>query len=248
MNKHLSNDAQVNGYNFDVDWDKDKHGNDDTEIDKLYKSHANPFTDRYDTTYTTDEDNVPKMTITEDLVGIGERDSEYFVNYQVVKDLFIMECMLESYGEPIYTWIDQNDPNQDGTAKAQWYTNLFNRMQEGGYTTLDPKYQNSSDWLQFAFESSLVHMEQVNKSYEWVSTLYSNCSNITESMVDTDITLAEAKYKREMAKIEAKDKQYDIELKNIDTEHESLKKEYESIKTVIEENIKRHMRMFNLQG
>ena len=50
-----------------------------------------------------------------------------------------------------------------------------------------------------------------------------------------------------MAKIEAKDKQYDIELKNIDTEHESLKQEYESIKTVIDKNIERNMKLF-VQG
>ena len=87
-------------------------------------------------------------------------------------------------------------------------------------------------------------MEQVNRSKQWVSTLYSNCSNITESTVDVDVTLAEAKYKREMAKIEAKDKQYDIELKNIDTEHESLKQEYESIKGVIDKNIERNMKLF----
>ena len=87
-------------------------------------------------------------------------------------------------------------------------------------------------------------MEQVNKSSEWVSTMYSNCSNITESTIDVDITIAEAKYKREMAKIEAKDRKYDIELKNIDTEHESLKQEYESIKQVIKGNIDRNFKMF----
>ena len=87
-------------------------------------------------------------------------------------------------------------------------------------------------------------MEQVNKSSQWVSTMYSNCSSITESTVDVDVTIAEAKYKREMAKIEAKDKQYDMELKNIDTEHESLKQEYESIKKVIGKNIERNFKLF----
>ena len=119
-------------------------------------------------------------------------------------------------------------------------------MQQG-YTTIDKNVTNSQEWLQFAFESSLVHMEQVNKSSEWVPLMYSNCASITESTADVDITVAEAKYKREMAKIEAKDKQYDIELKNIDTEHESLKQEYESIKTVIDKNIERNMKLF-VQG
>ena len=88
-------------------------------------------------------------------------------------------------------------------------------------------------------------MEQVNKSQEWVSTMYTNCSDISESTVDVDVTLAEAKYNREMNKIQAKDKQYDLELKNIDTEHNALQTEYESIKSVIDKNIERNYKMFS---
>ncbi len=164
--------------------------------------------------------------------------------YQVVKDLFLMECMLDYYGEPNYTWIDKNNPNENADAKAQWYTNLFERMQQG-YTIIADGLAGSAEWLKFAFESGLLHMEQVNSSQQWVSTMYSNCSNITESSVDVDITIAEATYTREMNKIEAKDKQYDMELKNIDTEHESLQTEYESIKTVIEKNIDRNYKIFS---
>ena len=47
-----------------------------------------------------------------------------------------------------------------------------------------------------------------------------------------------------MNKIEAKDKQYDLELKNIDTEHSSLQTEYDSIKSVIDKNVERNFKMF----
>ena len=167
----------------------------------------------------------------------------YPVNYQVVKDLFLLECMFEHYGEPNYTWIDETNPDENAEAKAQWYTNLYERMSEG-YKVLPENLQDSQEWLQFAFESGLVHMEQVDKSNAWVSTMYSNCSNIKESTVDVDVTVAEAKYNREMNKIEAKDKQYDIELKNIDTEHSSLQTEYDSIKSVIDKNVERNFKMF----
>ncbi len=177
------------------------------------KSHYNPYT------YETTEEYLP------------------------VKDKFLIDCMLEHYGEPNYTWIDENDPNENAEAKAQWYTNLYNRMSEG-YETINTNLANSSEWLQFALESGLIHMEQVDKSNNWVSMMYNNCSNITESTVDVDITVAEAKYQREMNKIEAKDKQYDIELKNIDTEHNSLQTEYDSIKSVIDKNVERNFKMF----
>lgn len=74
--------------------------------------------------------------------------------------------------------------------------------------------------------------------------MYSNCSNITESQVDVDITVAEAEYNKTMNEIEAKDKRYDIELKNIDTEHQSLQTEYETIKSVIDKNVERNFKMF----
>ncbi len=170
----------------------------------------------------------------------------YQLNYQTVKDLFILDCMMEHYGEPTYTWIDKNNKNENGTAKAEWYTNLFNRMQQG-YKKLESGLADSQDWMQYAFESGLVHMIQVNHRDEWESTMYSNCSNITENQVDIAISIAETKYNREMAKIQAKDKQYDMELKNIDTEHESLKQEYESIKNVINKNIERNFKMY-LEG
>ena len=113
--------------------------------------------------------------------------------------------MLEHYGEPTYTWIDQDNKGEDGTAKARWYTNLFNRMKEGyqNLAELDQGVKNSADWLQFALESGLVHMEQVDSKDVWNPTLYSNCAKITESAVDIDVTLAEAKYKREMAASDA---------------------------------------------
>ena len=277
MNKNLSNSVMFKGstgeFYYDVDWDLCNHPEtgelvEDVAVDKLSKSHTNPYVNAYPTTVCP-EDGDPAPMIIEYTRKKRDPDyreghptaehptawvddtytKEYQANYQVVKDLFLIDCMLEHYGEPNYTWIDQNNKSEDGTAKARWYTNLFNRMQQGykSLASYDSGLRNSQDWLQFAFESGLVHMEQVDSKDVWNPTLYSNCAKITESSVDIDVTLAEAKYKREMAKIQAKDKQYDIELKNIDTEHESLKQEAETIKEVINNNIKNNMKLF-VQG
>ncbi len=199
-------------------------------------THYNPYgAGTFPTTTTTDVTFVDENGNT---VSTGK-----YNYYQVVKDAYLIECMLNQYGEPKYTWIDQGNPNENAEAKAQWYTHLFDRMKEG-YKEIPENLMGSQEWLQFAFESGLVHMEQVDKSGLWVSTMYSNCSNITESTVDVDVTIAEAKYKREMNKIQAKDKQYDMELKNIDTEHSSLQSEYDSIKSVIDKNVERNFKMF----
>ena len=182
-------------------------------------------------------------------------------NFYSVLDVLILDAVMNELGEPVVTWIDTTNPNEDATAKAQWYTNLFNRMQtvettenEDGEITEERKtnYQvienglaTSAEWLQFALETGLVSMEQVDANNKWCSTLYSNCSDITETTDSTEATIAEAEYNSTMAKIEAKDKQFDMQLKNIDTEHESLQTEYDSIKSVLDKHIERNFKMYS---
>lgn len=182
-------------------------------------------------------------------------------NFYSVLDVLILDAVMNELGEPVVTWIDTTNPNEDATAKAQWYTNLFNRMQtvettenENGEITEERKtnYQvienglaTSAEWLQFALETGLVSMEQVDANNKWCSTLYSNCSDITETTDSTEATIAEAEYNSTMAKIEAKDKQFDMQLKNIDTEHESLQTEYDSIKSVLDKHIERNFKMYS---
>lgn len=168
----------------------------------------------------------------------------YDCNFQAIKDVYLCDKMMELFGTPKYTWIDVNNPDENAEAKAKWYTNLFERMTEGGYKTLEKGLASSQEWLQFALESGLVTMEQVNKDGDWISTSYTNCSDITESTIDVDITIAEAEYQKAVNKIQAKDKRFDMELKNIDTEHTSLQTEYDSIKSVMDKNVERNFKMF----
>jgi len=160
--------------------------------------------------------------------------------YETVIKSFIVEEMIDEYGEPKYAWVDENDTSNTGNAdaKAQWYTNLFNRMQKG-YKTLENGLASSKEWIEYALESGIVSMEQVDKSYNWTGLDYKTCTKITEETDNDAVTKAEAEYNRAMNDIEAKDNIYDIQLKNIDTEHTSLQTEYESIKNVITKNIER---------
>jgi hypothetical protein len=169
--------------------------------------------------------------------------------FQPILDVIILDNIMNTYGEPKYAWIDKSEVtdsyNENGDAKAQWYTNLFNRMQNGGYQVLQDGLASSTEWIEFAFESGLITLEMVDKEFNWNTLMYSSCSDITEQTDNTAITIAEAEYNAAMNKIENKDKMYDLELKNIDTEHNSLQTEYDSIKTAIDKNIERTFKIYS---
>ena len=169
-------------------------------------------------------------------------------NFQAIYDVEILDRVFNTYGEPQYTWIDTNNGNENGEAKYQWYANLFERMGGGtkhNYQVIQDGLASSSEWMQFALESGLVTMEQVDSNSTWNTLMYSNCSDITEQTNNAAVTIAEAEYNAAMKKIENKDKKYDLELKNIDTEHNSLQTEYDSIKSAIDKNIERTFKIYS---
>ena len=159
-------------------------------------------------------------------------------------DIYYLDQLFNVYGEPSYGWHDTNNSDENADEKAQWYTNLFNRMSDG-YKVLEKGLASSNEWIQFAFESGLVTMEQVDKSNNWQSIIYTNCSDITEETNQVAVSIAEAEYNRAMNNIENKDKKFDMELKNIDTEHNSLQQEYDSVKSVIDKNIERSFKIYS---
>lgn len=171
--------------------------------------------------------------------------------YQAFKNIYeviTLDRVMNTYGEPKTAWIDKSNVtdsyNENGDAKAQWYTNLFTRMQKG-YKVLQDGLASSPEWIKFAFESGLVTLEQVDSKFAWNTVIYSNCSDITEQTNSEAVAIAEAEYNAAMNKIENKDKMYDLELKNIDTEHNSLETEYESIKTAIDKNVERTFKIYS---
>lgn len=181
----------------------------------------------------TDPDFVLKLAKSDGLILA----SSY---HTIIEDMFVSK-MIEETGEPKYSWIDENDTANTGNAdaKAQWYTNLFNRMKQG-YKQLENGLASSSQWIEYALESGIVSMEQVDKNYTWKSLDYKTCTKITEETDNSAaVTKAEAEYNRAMNDIDSKDSMYDIQLKNIDTEHTALQTEYDSIKNALTKNIER---------
>lgn len=181
----------------------------------------------------TDPDFVLKLAKSDGLILA----SSY---HTIIEDMFVSK-MIEETGEPKYSWIDENDTANTGNAdaKAQWYTNLFNRMKQG-YKQLENGLASSSQWIEYALEGGIVSMEQVDKNYTWKSLDYKTCTKITEETDNSAaVTKAEAEYNRAMNDIDSKDSMYDIQLKNIDTEHTALQTEYDSIKNALTKNIER---------
>lgn len=209
----------------------------------------------YGDNFSVDSNNYPDKNLLGDIdtlynnLGTNGNPSKFADNFYQVFINLVLDNVFDTYGEPKYAWIDTSSPtdsyNTNGEAKAAWYENLFNRIKSGGYQVLQDGLASSSEWIQFAFESGIVTMEQVDTLKTWQPLIYSNCSDITSQTNDAMIAKAEAEYRNAMNKIENKDKRYDLELKNIDTEHNSLMAEYESIKTAIDKNIERTFKLYS---
>lgn len=165
----------------------------------------------------------------------------------------------ETIEQEIYEYNDQE--------KAQWYSNLYNRMSgitdsgasaAGGcqYEVLLDGLMNSAEWLQYALENGSVTLEQVSSSdteneetglldATWTSIIYTSALDISETSDDSEVAQAEAEFENIQKVLEAKDKQLDNMLKLLDTEHSALETEYESAKSVIEKNVDRTLKIYS---
>lgn len=228
------NDAYVNGF-------------DASKFNDTAASNAN-YSDKYNA-YVTASQNLANfifgsttaVTFNEyqyldDYKWVADSGKNTTVDYSPVSDVLAIEEVLAIYGEPKYAYIKDGDYDQNGDAEAEWYTNLFNRMQDG-YKVIENGLASSAEWMRYALESGLIVMEQVDDNNEWNSITFTSCSDITEQTNDLAVTVAEAEYQKAMNKIENKDKAYDMELKNIDTEHTALQTEYDSIKSALDKNV-----------
>lgn len=243
-------------YTFDIKRDEYKKQN-GTDIPE-YTAYKDAAAKLYETIFgntmpsTFDENKWSQLTDINAINQLGQNfnpNTTKATEFEKIKQAEVLDAIMNTYGEPNYDWIDTSNKNasynENGSAKAQWYTNLYNKMTTSGYKALQDGLASSAEWIQFAFESGLVCLEQVDANNNWNTTTYTNCSDITEQTNNAAITKAEAEYNAAMAKIENKDKRYDLELKNIDTEHNSLQTEYDSIKTAIDKNIERTFKIYS---
>lgn len=133
---------------------------------------------------------------------------------------------------------------------VKYYTNIFNAMTSGGYVTASDDCLSNSDWLYNQFNNGNLSLYKYNAadnngtggfdSISWES----GDPSIVEKSDAKDTAKAEAEYDSEMAKIQTKDKRFDLDLNLINTEHSALQTEVDSVKKVIDKNIERSFKIF----
>ena len=203
----------------------------------------------------------------------------------------------KAYNEALTKWENETpqmktiiDAEITDPDKAEWYTNLWYRMNgayddeelmqsasdddynnhdilhekyfdkteasQQSWVEFDDTLINSSEWLRFALESGEVTLEKVvfNEDYDtttelenktWTAVAWSSTTDIVEVEDELAITRAEVKYNQAMREIQAKDKEYDNDIKKLDTEHNALQTEYDSIKSVMDKNMERSFKAFS---
>ena len=157
-------------------------------------------------------------------------------------------------------WHRMNGPSQTKAGTTDESGNIVEGgTTEGGlprYKVLEDGLMNNADWLQYALEKGTVTLERVDFSdpteegtglsdCTWTSIIWTNAQDITEEQNEAAITKAEVEYEQALRDIEAKDKQYDNQLKLLDSEHNALQTEYDSVKGVIEKNIERTLKIYS---
>lgn len=205
-------------------------------LDTIMSGKLKGFMDR-------NEPIVLKNTGTEITITKGDLASDNII-YCV--NAYILDTMMDLFGEPVYGYMKGGEGNwKVADEEANWYINLFNKIEKCGYQMLPKGLASSTEWIQFALENGIVIMEQIDSTANWQPITYTSCSDISEQNDSTAATIAEAEYNKAMRQIEAKDEMFDLELKNIDTEHSSLESEYESVKKAMSGNIERTFQMYS---
>ena len=137
--------------------------------------------------------------------------------------------------------------DMSGDSNNSYYQNLYTKMLTDGCTDIAPANQNSATWLNNQLENGGVFLEKLvikDGKSQFEDSDVTTSSELSQVRDTTDIKVIEAKYDAEMAKIQNKDKRFDMSIKQLDTEHNALQTEAESVKKVIEKNIESSFKTF----
>ena len=171
--------------------------------------------------------------------------------------------------------IDINEAiNYEDSTKAQWYTNLWYRMNgsstikssgaKNNYKVLEKELTTSTSWIRDSLAQGIVTIEQASytnsentvadeknplvmtlNGINWKSKIFSSCPDIIQKDDTEKLARAEAEYEKKTAEINAKDEKFQRQINILNTEHNALQTEYESVKSALEKNISRSFKTFN---
>ena len=126
--------------------------------------------------------------------------------------------------------------------------NIFNKMSSCGYYTEENENDTIKDdqWFEQQLKEGKLFLQYYSATEkDFVSTTISDDDSIQEVEDEREIALVESQYNQQLAALEKKDQQIDLELKKLDTEHNALQTEYESVKSVVDKNVEKSFSMFS---
>ena len=125
---------------------------------------------------------------------------------------------------------------------------IFNKMSSCGYYTEENENDTIKDdqWFEQQLKEGKLFLQYYSATEkDFVSTTISDDDSIQEVEDEREIALVESQYNQQLAALEKKDQQIDLELKKLDTEHNALQTEYESVKSVVDKNVEKSFSMFS---
>ena len=126
--------------------------------------------------------------------------------------------------------------------------NIFNKMSSCGYYTEENENDTIKDdqWFEQQLKEGKLFLQYYSATEkDFVPTTTSDDDSIQEVEDEREIALVESQYNQQLAALEKKDQQIDLELKKLDTEHNALQTEYESVKSVVDKNVEKSFSMFS---
>lgn len=136
----------------------------------------------------------------------------------------------------------------DNASYISYLTKIFQKMASAGFYTEQDQSSTIKDnaWFEDQLRKGNLQLEYYSATdKKFVSTSIDSDSAIQEVADEREIALVEQQYKIDMAEIEQKDNQFDLELKKLDTEHNALQTEYDSVKSVIDKNVEKTFNIFS---
>ena len=216
------------------------YGDDEHGLEFGYTSFGNDPYNGYPT-YTLIDLNTGEKS-TKALVYEGStQEQREFYDYAV--------ALTEAYygtSDSINTLKTAADSENAGYVK--YLTNIFQKMLSAGYYTEDEPNETIKDnaWFEQQLRDGKLLLEYYSTTEKkFVSTSIDSDTAIQEVEDERELSLIEQEYNNKLDDLEAKDNQFDLELKKLDTEHNALQTEYDAVKSVIEKNVEKTFNIFS---
>lgn len=160
------------------------------------------------------------------------------------------EAFMESQGytgnSTTSTTAGSNISKKYSATAETWYQKQFEEMKTNGYKTVSNTNFKSKEWLYEQLSTGNINLAEYNSDGKLAQVSWNSGDNAIQADSDTDdATKAEASYNSTMDQLEAKDKEFDLQLSRINTEHTAVQTEIDTVKKVIDKNVDRTFKNFD---